>query len=308
MDKDFLSYPDWQATADTLHLYLQMAGKVKLEHCYPEPEWGHIRMPLTVQGIGTGIIPGPKSNFEIYFNLRRHHVDVQAGNDLRTRLELTDGLSVAEFYRQLMGALESIEAPTSINTDPQEFHDPVPFESDTRHHTYDRHAVELFLDNLHFAQRSLTQFLAPVRGKVSAPHYWFGTMDLSGTIYSGEASPYPGRGTIAENCFDERFCEFGFWPGDPSSTEPSFYVMPYPFLSNIGSYPSMLAPSKAEFSPQASEFFFTLKDAFSYDDPQQAVVDFCRTSFDILQRMDKWSGIEWITEPLTYPAQAHRPA
>lgn len=50
MDKDFLSYPDWQATADTLHLYLQMAGKVKLEHCYPEPEWGHIRMPLTVQG------------------------------------------------------------------------------------------------------------------------------------------------------------------------------------------------------------------------------------------------------------------
>ncbi|MCQ1947653.1 MULTISPECIES: DUF5996 family protein [unclassified Arthrobacter] len=300
MDKNFLNYPDWQATADTLHLYLQVAGKVKLEHSYPEPEWGHVRMPLTVQGIGTGIMPGPDTNFEIYFNLRQHHVDVQNSNYIRTRIELTDGLSVADFYRQLMGALEFIDAPTVINTDPQEFYDPVPFDADTKHSTYDKHAVELFLDNLHFAHRSLGQFLGPVRGKVFAPSYWFGTMDLSGTIFSGQSEPYPGNGVIAVNCFDERFCEFGFWPGDPSSTEPAFYVMPYPFLSNIGSYGTMLAPAKAEFLTRSSEFILTLKDAFSYDDPQQAVVDFCRTSFDIVQRLDPWDDIDWITEPLAY--------
>ncbi|MCC9175388.1 DUF5996 family protein [Arthrobacter sp. zg-Y179] len=300
MDKNFLNYPDWQATADTLHLYLQVAGKVKLERGYPEPEWGHVRMPLTVQGIGTGIMPGPDANFEIYFNLRQHHVDVQNTNYIRTRIELSDGLSVADFYRQLMGALEFIETPTSINTDPQEFYDPVPFDADTKHSTYDKHAVELFLDNLHFAHRSLGQFLGPVRGKVFAPSYWFGTMDLSGTIFSGQSEPYPGNGVIAVNCFDERFCEFGFWPGDPSSTEPAFYVMPYPFLSNIGSYGTMLAPAKAQFLTRSSEFILTLKDAFSYDDPQQAVVDFCRTSFDIVQRLDPWDDIDWITEPLTY--------
>ncbi|UWX97804.1 DUF5996 family protein [Arthrobacter zhaoxinii] len=300
MDKNFLTYPDWQATADTLHLYLQVAGKVKLERSYPEPEWGHVRMPLTVQGIGTGIIPGPAANFEIYFNLRQHHVDVQNSNYIRTRLELSDGLSVADFYRQLMGALDFIGAPTTINTEPQEFYDPVPFDADTKHATYDKHAVELFLDNLHFAHRSLGQFFGPVRGKVFAPSYWFGTMDLSGTIFSGQPEPYPGSGVIAVNCFDERFCEFGFWPGDPSSTEPAFYVMPYPFLSNIGSYGTMLAPQKAEFLTRSSEFILTLKDAFSYDDPQRAVVDFCRTSFDILQRMDPWGDIEWITQPLTY--------
>ncbi len=152
MDRIFLNYPDWQATADTLHLFLQMAGKVKIERSYREPEWGHVRMPLTVQGIGTGVIPGPDTNFEIYFNLREHHVDVQNTNYIRTRLELSDGLSVADFYGQLMGALEFIEAPTAINTEPQEFHDPVPFDVDTKHHSYDKQAVELFLDNLHFAQ------------------------------------------------------------------------------------------------------------------------------------------------------------
>ena len=304
MDRNFLNYPEWQATADTLHLFLQMAGKVKIERSYQEPEWGHVRMPLTVQGIGTGVIPGPDTNFEIYFNLREHHVDVQNTNYIRTRLELSDGLSVADFHRQLIGALEFIEAPTTINTEPQEFHDPVPFDADTKHRSYDKQAVELFLDNLHFAQRSLNQFLAPMRGKVYAPAYWFGTMDLSGAVYSGQSAPYPGRGPIAANSFDERFCEFGFWPGDPSAPEPSFYVMPYPFLSNIGSYGSMLAPAKAQFVPKSSEFFLTLKDAFSYPDPQRAVVDFCRTSFDILQRMDKWSDIEWITEPLTYSVQS----
>ncbi|MCC3277418.1 MULTISPECIES: DUF5996 family protein [unclassified Arthrobacter] len=303
MDKNFLNYPDWQATADTLHLFLQMAGKVKVERSCPEPEWAHVRMPLTVQGIGTGVIPGPDTNFEIYFNLREHHVDVQNTNYIRTRLDLTDGLSVAGFYQQLMDALEFIEAPTPINTEPQEFYDPVPFDADTKHHSYDRHAVELFLDNLHFAQRSLSQFLAPVRGKVHLPAYWFGTMDISGAIYSGQSAPYPGKGAIAANSFDERFCEFGFWPGDPSSIEPAFYVMPYPFLSNIGSYGSMLAPPQAEFLTKSSEFILTLKDAFSTPDPQRAVVDFCRTSFDILQRMDPWSDIEWITEPLTYAPQ-----
>ncbi|KAD3515082.1 hypothetical protein GD627_12295 [Arthrobacter yangruifuii] len=302
MDKNFLNYPDWQATADTLHLYLQMAGKVKLERSYPEPEWGHIRMPLTIQGIGTGIIPGPSSNFEIFFNLRQHHVDVQGSDSLRVRLQLSDGLSVADFYGQLMGALDSIGAPTSINTQPQEFHDPVPFDTDTKHSTYDKHAVELFLDNLHFAHRSLGQFLGPMRGKVFAPSYWFGTMDLSGTIFSGQSEPFPGNGVIAVNCFDERFCEFGFWPGDPSSVEPAFYVMPYPFLSNIGSYGVMLAPQKARFLTKSSEFILTLKDAFSYEDPQRAVTDFCRTSFDILQRIDPWGDIDWITQPLTYDA------
>ncbi|MDN3905454.1 DUF5996 family protein [Arthrobacter sp. YD2] len=300
MDKNFLSFPDWQATADTLHLYLQVAGKVKLQRGYPEPEWGHVRMPLTVQGIGTGVIPGPDTNFEIYFNLRRHHVDVQDSSGIRTRLDLNDGLSVADFYQQLMAALEFIQAPTAVNTQPQEFHDPVPFPEDTRHHTYDRHAVELFLDNLHFAQRGLTQFLAPQRGKVHLPAYWFGTMDLSGALYSGQSAPYPGRGRISANSFDERFCEFGFWPGDPSFTDPAFYVMPYPFLSDIGSYVSMLSPSKARFLAKSSEFILTLEDAFSYPHPQQAVVDFCRTCFDILQRMDPWNDIEWITEPLTY--------
>ena len=302
METKFLNYTDWQGTADTLHLFLQMVGKVKLERSYKRPGWAHIRLGLTVQGIGTGIIPAKSCTFEISVNLAQHHVDVQNSLGARVRIPLADGLSVADFHRQLMEALAAVGAPTPINTTPQEFHDPTPFEQDTKHHTYDRAAVELFLANLQFAYRSLSGVLAPMRGKVAMPAYWFGTMDLSGTVFSGQPAPYPGTDVIGRNCFDEKFCEFGFWPGDTKSAAPSFYVLPYPFLAGIGSYGTLLRPAKAQFLAEESEFVFRLEDAFAAPEPQEAVADFCRSGFEILQRVDRWNNLDWITEPLTYPA------
>ncbi|UPO77407.1 DUF5996 family protein [Arthrobacter sp. Helios] len=302
MEKRILDYTEWQDTADTLHLFLQMAGKVKIERSDKRPGWAHVRMPLTIDGIGTGIIPGDASSFEIYFNLRQHHVDVQNTNGSKSRIPLQDGLSVADFYAQLMGALDYIGAPTRINTTPQEFHDNTPFDQDTKHHSWDRQAVALYLDHLHFAYRCLSRFLAPFRGKVFTPQYWFGTMDLSGSVFAGQAAPYSGTDVIGVNCFDEKFVEYGFWPGDVAMSKPAFYGMPYPFMAGIDSYATLLKPDKAVFQPQMNEFILTLEDAFAAPDPEQAVVDMCRSSFEIVQRIDRWDGLDWITEPMTYPA------
>lgn len=302
MEKRILDYTEWQDTADTLHLFLQMAGKVKVERATKRPGWAHIRMPLTIDGIGTGIIPADEASFEIYFNLRQHHVDVQSTAGAKSRIPLQDRLTVAEFYAQLMGALEFIGMPTPINTIPQEFHDETPFEKDTRPRAWDRQAVAIYLDQLHFAYRSISRFLSPFRGKVDLPKYWFGTMDLSGAVFAGQAAPYGGTDQIGVNCFDEKFVEYGFWPGDPRMTKPAFFGMPYPFMSSIDSYASMLKPDKARFQPRLNEFVLTLEDAFAAPDPEQAVVDMCRSSFDIVQRIDRWADLDWITEPLTYAA------
>lgn len=302
MDKRFLNYPEWQDTADTLHMFLQMAGKVKLERSFKRPGWAHVRLGLAIQGIGTGIVPAEDCNFEIYFNLAQHHVDVQNSLGKRSRIPLGDGLSVASFHQQLMAALDYIGTPTPINTTPQEFYDPIPFDQDHRHHAYDHEAVELFLANLHFAYRSLAGFLSPMRGKIDMPAFWFGTMDLSGNVFSGQPAPYSGSDPIGKNCYDERFCEVGFWPGDNKTPEPSFFALPYPFLASIGSYGSLLKPEKAQFLAQENEFLLSLEDVLAAPDPQQAVVDFCRSSFDILQRLDRWKDLDWITEPLTYPS------
>ena len=115
MNKKFLNYTDWQGTADTLHMYLQMLGKVKLMRCHQRPEWAHVRLYLTVEGVPTGIIPGDDSPFEIQANFMKHLVIFRNGNGKMVTFTLQDGLPVMEFYKQFMKGLEEIGSPTAIN-------------------------------------------------------------------------------------------------------------------------------------------------------------------------------------------------
>lgn len=96
MNKKFLNYTDWQGTADTLHMYLQMLGKVKLMRCHQRPEWAHVRLYLTVEGVPTGIIPGDDSPFEIQANFMKHLVIFRNGNGKVVTFTLQNGLSVMD--------------------------------------------------------------------------------------------------------------------------------------------------------------------------------------------------------------------
>lgn len=210
MNKKFLNYTDWQGTADTLHMYLQMLGKVKLMRCHQRPEWAHVRLYLTVEGVSTGIIPGDDSPFEIQANFMKHLVIFRNGNGKMVTFTLQDGLPVMEFYKQFMKGLEEIGSPTAINVRAQEFYDPIDFDKDTKHHHYDKEAVQLWHQNHLFAHEALRGFLSGFRGKVDGPAYYFGTMDLTGIVYSGESAPFGMNKPISDHAFDERYFECGF--------------------------------------------------------------------------------------------------
>ena len=162
MNKKFLNYTDWQGTADTLHMYLQMLGKVKLMRCHQRPEWAHVRLYLTVEGVSTGIIPGDNSPFEIQANFMKHLVVFRNGNGKVVTFTLQDGLSVMEFYKQFMKGLEEIGSPTAINVRAQEFYDPIDFDKDTKHHHYDKEAVA---SKSSFCVRGITGFPFRFPGK-----------------------------------------------------------------------------------------------------------------------------------------------
>lgn len=300
MTKTFLNYPDWQDTADTVHLMLQMSGKVKVARCDKRPEWAHVRQYLTADGFTTGLIPGDAYPFEIVFNFREHRVEFKNSEGVNTTIPLENGVTIAQFYERFMKALELIGSPTAINIHPQEFYDAIDFDKDEIHHTYDEKAVMSWIQNLHFAYGALMKFLAPFRGKVDAPAYYFGTMDLSGNVYSGQSAPLGVDNEITQYAYDERCFEVGFWPGDISIPLASFYVMPYPFISDVGENEKLLQPYKARFVPEKKEFFLTLEDAFSYPDPEARVVEFFNSAFDIVQNLKKWKDIEWIAKPLAY--------
>lgn len=297
---EFLNYSQWKETADTLHMLLQITGKIKMGCCHKRPEWAHVRQYLTIEGLTSGILPGGESPYEINISLRNHYLELCNAKGNRVRMPLRDGTTIAEYYVQIMAALEHIGSPTTINVRPQEFWETIDFDKDTKHHSYDEEAAELFLENMLFAHHAMSEFIAPFRGKVNHPAYYFGTMDLSGIVYSGEPKPFHNNSAISSHAFDERYCEVGFWPGDIYSDKPSFYVLPYPFISDIKGNGNMIRPDKATFSPEKKEFFLTLEDALSYSDPNATVVDFLKSGFEVLQRVERWKGIMWIGEPLTY--------
>lgn len=299
INREYLSYTEWKETADTLHMYLQMAGKVKLERNDPCPEWGHIRMYLTVDGLSTGLIPGDSAPFSILFNLRKNKVEFKYG-DSEILIPLQNGVTVADFYQSFMEALSQLGAPTKIDVKPQEVPNPIDFTKDKVHHTYDQKAAMMWLDNMLFAYQGLMRFIAPFRGRVTYPSFYFGSIDLACCVYSGESAPYASHDAISQYAFDERLFECGFWPGDDSYPEPAFYALPYPFMISIGQNANLLKPSKAVFNASKKEFLFNLKDAFSYKDPVKAVCDFCESSFLIQQMMEPWRDLKQITKPLDY--------
>lgn len=298
---DYLKYTDWQEVADTLHLLLQMTGKVKLRHSDKRPEWAHIRQYLTLDGITTGLIPGDPVSFEISFNFRKDQVEFRSYNGKSEIIPLEDGKSVGAYYRQFTAALKKIDASTDIEVHPQEFYDPLDMDKDEKHHSYSRKPIMLWLDNMQFAYKALNQFLAPFRGKITSPAYYFGTMDLSCRVFSGELAEWGKPGKVMPYNFDERSYECGFWPGDPDFPEPAFYSMPYPFLKDLKGNEKYLRPDKAYYKPEKKEFFLTLKDILNYPNPEKMIVDFCRSGFDIIQEISRWKNLDWITRPLEYP-------
>lgn len=296
-----LNYPQWQATADTLHLIFQMVGKIKLERSVPRPEWAHVRLYLTIDGLASGIIPGDESPFMILFNLRKHQAEIRNSQDKQIILPLENGVSVAAFYEWLKEALVYIGSPTEINVKPQEFYDPIDFDKDDKHCTYDRKAVGIWLENLLFAHEAFMKYLSCFRGKVDYPAYYFGHMDLSCVVFSGEAAPLKKGNPVTRSALDEKCLECGFWPGDVTFPQAAFYAMPYPFITDINGYVNHLYPSKALFEPAKRAFFLTMEEVHCFAEPVSVVSRFCQSVFEILQKLQPWQNIDWITKPIEYP-------
>ena len=299
---DFLNYTDWQATADTLHLLLQITGKVKLAYNPPRPEWAHIRQYVTLDGITTGVVPHESSPFAVHFNFRQDQVEFRTVKDEKaTVIKLEDGKSVGAYYRQFVDALKQMDADTDLCVHAQEFYEPVELDKDEKHHTYSHPHALLWLENMLYAYQALCTFIAPFRGKVAGPAYYFGDMDLSCAVYSGEAAPYEKQDKVIKSvALDERCYICGYWPGDPTSPEPAFYAMPYPFIRDLKGNEKFLRPDKAFFQSEKQVFFFKLKDALNYPNPHKMIADFYRSGFDLIQEITRCKNLDWITRPLEY--------
>lgn len=292
-----LTYGEWRDTCDTVHMLLQMMGKAKLQSMDPQPEWKQVVLDADANGFTTGLIPFGADGFEIKLNIADAEMAAMTAAGDCARFPIEECVSVSELYGRFTAMLENIGHPIAINTVPQEMHTEVPFDRQNIAREFDAAAARRCFRQFLFARGALSGFAAPFRGKKIPPSLFWGTFDMTTVLFSGKPCPFERTASIVERvAFDEQFVEFGFWPGDDATNDPSFFVLAYPFVEKGSSSDANV--DEAFFDAESSEYFLRLKDALRYDDPQAAVRRFCSSTFARIMERQNWKRRDWFTEPL----------
>lgn len=272
-----LPYEAWRPTRDTLHMYLQVIGKVRLALAPMEPQWAHVPLYVTARGLNTSPLPHAAGVFDIDVDLVDHTVAVRAVDGGVERITL-EPRSVADFYRELMGALERAGVPVEITLAPQEVPEPIPFDEDTVHASYEPEWANRFWRALVSADAVLKEHRARFHGKASPVHLFWGALDLSYARFSGrQVEPPPDADLITRYSADaEQICA-GFWPGDGRHPEPSFFAYASPHPEGVEK--AEIAPAAAGWSPQLGEFLLPYEAVRTAPDPRRALLDFLETTY-----------------------------
>lgn len=286
-----LLHSEWHDTKLTLHLISQLLGKIKLKLAPPEPQWGHVSLPLTVQGFTTGLLFEGERALQIDVDLLTSclvvHIEEQTD-----AIPIEAGKTIKSYHDDLFARLREHGVHITINPKPQEMAfkglldtDETPLAYDA---TYARKGLRLFQRAAH---EQLT-YLSKLRCRKIKPALFWGTFDVSSLVIYPIEHPFPEDKIIERVAFDEQFVEFGFWLGDDVTDRPSYFVLPYPFL--FRSLPTeTLKPEAGYYDAEKSEFFLPLDEATSGH-----VQDFLSTSFDILMREMEWTTRDHFFIPL----------
>ena len=282
---------DWQDTRDTLQLYTQVVGKVRLAN---EPflnHWWNVPLYVSARGLTTSLMPHPTGPaFQIDFDFVDHRLDIVTVDGDTRSLPLAPR-PVADFYVEVMGLLEDLGVGTDIWPVPVEIPGAIPFADDRVHASYDPDAVHRFWRALVEIERVLKVFRTRFVGKSSPIHVFWGGLDLASTRFSGRtAPPHPGG---APNCgphvmgeaYSHEVSSCGYWPGPPGE-EGVLYSYAYP--DPPGYSDAAVSPAGARWDDDLGEFILPYELVRTAPDPDAALLEFLQTTYEAAATTAKW--------------------
>lgn len=275
---------EWQNTYRTLHMWTQIAGKVRMALTPPLNHWWHVALYVNSRGLTTGPVPHPAGLFEIQFDFQQHaltiHTSEGAGSTRPLRPE-----SVADFYQALMAELASLGIEVQIDTDPQEIRDGIPFERDQTNKSYDAEYANRFWRVLMSAGKVLQRFRGEFIGKCSPVHFFWGSFDLACTRFSGRLAP-PRKGIISGPAYSHEESSAGFWPGGGFVDGPAFYAYTVPQPPGIET--QSILPAAANWNTDLSEFILMYDDVRKAPSPEESLYNFLQSTYEAGARLANW--------------------
>jgi len=184
---------------------------------------------------------------------------------------------------------------------PVEIPDPIRFDRDERHASYDRVYVERFWKILWLVDGVLRRFRSDFIGKHSPIHFFWGSFDLASTRFSGRRAPErPGADPITREAYSHEVISTGFWPGGGEVKGAAFYTYAAP--EPEGFKTASVRPAKAFYSP-LGEFLLMYDDLRQSTDPEQTLLEFLQSTYEAGANLGRWPRAELERE---LPAQAQR--
>lgn len=282
-----LPYGAWSETRDTLHLFLQMIGKIRLKTHPKLNHWWHVTLYPHVRGLSTGRIPYDDTGFEILYDMLDHQVIISL-NDGRQEAFSVPGLTVAGFYEALFSRLNAMGISVSIVAVPYDNKSKIPFAKDTAPRVYDEAAVSDFWRALCAIASVFETYRSGFVGKQTPVQLYWHSFDLVATRFSGRAHPLEGGTQSDKEAYSHEVISVGFWPGDDSFPEAAFYGYAYPEPAELNQAP--LAPDEAFWAEKNGGALAVLKyeDARRAADPAAAVLAFVNSLYDGAARKADW--------------------
>lgn len=286
-----LSYKEGKDTYDTLHMWTQIVGKIKLATLpWLNHSW-HITLNVTPSGLSTMNLPYKNKHFQIDFDFISHQLKVITSQGERLSFDLR-GISVADFYRKIFELLKELQIDLRIRPVPVELENPIPFEQDTVHATYDVPHVSAFHQTLLYMQDVFIGFRCGFKGKCSPVHFFWGSFDLAVSRFSGRRAPkHPGGvphlpDWVAEEAYSHEVISCGFWTGNEAFPEPAFYCYLYPEPEGFKN--ANVQPGEAYYHETLREFILPYKAVQQADNPADKLRKFLESTYDAGVSIAKW--------------------
>lgn len=281
-----LPLDSWKDTYATLHMWTQIVGKVRLRLTPLVNHWWNVPLYVDARGLTTSRMPyGPRA-FELWFDFIRHELVLETTDRTRKTLALAPR-SVADFYGEFMGMLRSAGIEVEIWRMPVEIPNPIPFDQDHEHRSYDPAAVEKFWRILLSVDAVFSQFRARFIGKSSPVHFFWGSFDLAVTRFSGRRAPEkPGADVITREAYSHEVSSVGFWPGGGDIKDAAFYSYMAP--EPQGFKDANIRPGGAHYQKQLGEFLLMYEDVRKAESPTASLLEFCESTYEAGANLGKW--------------------
>jgi len=281
----------WKDTCETLHLWTQIVGKVRLTQMPPLNHSWQVTLYVSASGLTTSAIPHGERTFQIDFDFIRHELAVSCADGGAGRFAL-EPMSVAEFYRRLMSELDGLGVPVRIHAVPNEVENPIPFERDEVHRAYDHEYANRYWRALSQSARVFTAFRARFIGKCSPVHYFWGAPDLAVTRFSGRTAPvHPGGipnlpDRVTREAYSHEVSSAGFWPGGGPIPYAAYYSYAYP--SPPGFAEARVRPDGAFWSGELGEFILPYDRVRESATPDETLMQFLQSTYESAADLAKW--------------------